>query len=250
MRVLAIDTSTEALSIALCTERGTIERGLEMARGHAEQILPLIDAVLVEADVRLSQLDGIAAGVGPGTFTGVRISVAVAQGLAYGAGLPVVPVTSLEALAFPAIEGGAELVIACLDARMGEVYWGCFARDPAQGLRALGSLQVSPASRVHLPDAGRYRGVGRGFTAYPELAALAGIVSDARSAAALPNAADIARLGALRFAAGQGVDPAELKPEYVRDKVALTEAERRAAMGRSANDRPAKRRPVKRRPVK
>jgi tRNA threonylcarbamoyladenosine biosynthesis protein TsaB len=227
VRVLAIDTSTEVLSIALRTERGTIERGLEMARGHAEQILPLIDAVLGEANVRLTELDGIAAGVGPGTFTGVRISVAVAQGLAYGAGLQVVPITSLEALAFPAIEAGADLVIACLDARMGEVYWGCFARDPAQGLRALGSLQVSPPARVHLPSAGRYRGVGRGFTAYPELGALADL--DARSAAALPNAADMARLGALRFAAGQGLDPADLKPEYVRDKVALTEAERRVA---------------------
>jgi tRNA threonylcarbamoyladenosine biosynthesis protein TsaB len=238
MRVLAIDTSTEALSIALCTESGTIERGLEMARGHAEQILPLIDAVLVEANLRLPELDGIAAGVGPGTFTGVRISVAVAQGLAYGAGLPVVPVTSLEALAFPAIEAGAELVIACLDARMGEVYWGCFARDPALGLRALGCLQVSPPARVHLPGAGRYRGVGRGFAAYPELAALADL--DARSATALPNAADIARLGALRLAAGQGLDPADLKPEYVRDKVALTEAERRAANDRALKDRPAK----------
>ena len=238
MRVLAIDTSTEALSIALCTERGTIERGLEMARGHAEQILPLIDAVLVEANVRLSELDGIAAGVGPGTFTGVRISVAVAQGLAYGAGLPVVPVTSLEALAFPAIEAGAELVIACLDARMGEVYWGCFACDPAQGLIVLGSLQVAPAARVRLPSAGHYRGVGRGFTAYPELAALLGITLDARAAAALPNAADMARLGALRLAAGEGVDPADIKPEYVRDKVALTEEERRAARGRTAKGGP------------
>jgi tRNA threonylcarbamoyladenosine biosynthesis protein TsaB len=227
MRVLAFDTSTEALSVALRTEQGTIERGMEMARGHAEQILPLIDAVLGEADVRLSQLDGIAAGVGPGTFTGVRISVAVAQGLAYGAGLPVVPVTSLEALAFPAIEAGAERVIACLDARMGELYWGCFAPDPVQGLRALGSLQVAPAGRICLPSVGRYRGIGRGFTAYPELAALADL--DAGSAAALPNAADMARLGALRFAAGAGLDPGDLKPEYVRDKVALTEAERRAA---------------------
>ena len=234
MRVLAIETSTEALSIALRTEQGTLERGLEMARGHAEQILSLIDAVLGEAGVCLSQLDGIAAGVGPGSFTGVRISVAVAQGLCFGAGLPVVPVTSLEALAFPAIETGADRVIACLDARMGEIYWGCFAADPARGVRALGSLQVAPAGRVRLPSADRYRGVGRGFTAYPELASLPGIEVDARSVAALPNAADMARLGALRLAAGEGVDPAELKPEYVRDKVALTEAERRAATGRAA----------------
>jgi tRNA threonylcarbamoyladenosine biosynthesis protein TsaB len=229
MRVLGIDSSTEALSVALCTEQGTLERGVETARGHAEQILSLIDALLAEAGVRLSQLDGIAAGVGPGSFTGVRISVAVAQGLAYGAGLPVAPITSLEALAFAAIEGGAERVIACLDARMGEIYWGCFIADAARRLRALGALQVTAASRVRLPSADRYRGVGRGFTAYPELAALAGITLDARSVAMLPNAADMARLGSLRLAAGEGLDPAEVKPEYVRDKVAQTEAERLAS---------------------
>jgi tRNA threonylcarbamoyladenosine biosynthesis protein TsaB len=228
MRILAIDTSTEALSVALRTEHGTLERGLSTPRGHAAQVLSLIDAVLGEAGARLSQLDGIAAGIGPGSFTGVRISVAVAQGLGFGAGLPVAPITSLEALAFPAIESGAERVIACLDARMGEIYWGCFSVDSVRGLRALGPLQVAPASRVRLPSADRYRGVGRGFTAYPELAALAGVELDPRSAAMLPNAADMARLGALRLVAGEGVDPAELKPEYVRDKVAQTEAERLA----------------------
>ena len=143
--------------------------------------------------------------------------------------MPVVPVTSLEALAFPAIEGGAARVIACLDARMGEIYWGCFTPDRKRGLRTLGRLEVTAANRVRLPSADRYRGVGRGFTAYPELAALPGIDVEARSAAALPNAADMARLGALRLAAGEGVDPADIRPEYVRDKVALTEAERRVA---------------------
>jgi tRNA threonylcarbamoyladenosine biosynthesis protein TsaB len=199
--------------------------------------------------VRLSQLDGIAAGVGPGSFTGVRISVAVAQGLSFGAGLPVVPVTSLEALAYPAIESGAERVMACLDARMGEIYWGCFASDPVRGLCALGALQVAAAALVRLPGGGPYRGVGRGFTAYAELAALPGVVLDARSAAALPNAADIARLGALRLAAGEGVDPADLKPEYVRDKVALTEAERRPSERLAAELLAAKRRPAKPRPA-
>jgi tRNA threonylcarbamoyladenosine biosynthesis protein TsaB len=229
MRVLAFDTSTDALSVALRIGESTIERGLEMARGHAEQILSLIDAVLDEAGVRLAELDGLAAGVGPGSFTGVRISVAVAQGLSFGANLRVVPVTSLEALAFPAIEAGADRVIACLDARMGEVYWGCFGADPMRGLRALGALQVSTADRVSLPGAERYRGVGRGFTAYPELGVLARVEVDPRAAAALPNAADMAKLGEFRLAAGEGLDPAELKPEYVRNKVALTEAERRAA---------------------
>jgi tRNA threonylcarbamoyladenosine biosynthesis protein TsaB len=164
----------------------------------------------------------------------VRISVAVAQGLAYGAGLPVVPITSLEALAFPAIESGAARVIACLDARMGEIYWGCFAADPLRGLRALAALEVTPADRVRLPSRERYRGVGRGFAAYPELAALAGIDVESCAAQALPNAADMARLGALRIAAGEGVDPADLKPEYVRDKVALTEAERGVLKSRPA----------------
>ena len=238
MRVLAIDTSTEALSVALRNDQSTIERNLETARGHAEQILSLIDAVLGEAGVQLSQLDGIAAGVGPGSFTGVRISVAVAQGLSFGAGVPVVPVTSLEALAFPVIESGADRVIACLDARMGEVYWGCFAADPARGLTPLGPLQVTAAGRVSLPSADGYRGVGRGFAAYPELAVLAGVEADERAMAALPNAADMARLGALRLAAGEGVDPADIKPEYVRDKVALTEEERRAARGRTAKGGP------------
>jgi len=202
MRVLAIDTSTEALSVALRNDQSTIERSLETARGHAEQILSLIDAVLGEAGVQL------------------------------------VPVTSLEALAFPVIESGADRVIACLDARMGEVYWGCFAADPARGLTPLGPLQVTAAGRVSLPSADGYRGVGRGFAAYPELAVLAGVEADERAMAALPNAADMARLGALRLAAGEGVDPADIKPEYVRDKVALTEEERRAARGRTAKGGP------------
>ncbi len=229
MRVLALDTSTETLSVALRTEEGTIDRRHETARGHAEHILPLVHALLEEAGVSLSQLDGIAAGVGPGSFTGVRMSLAVAQGLAFGAGLPVVPVTSLEALAFQAIAAGADRVLACLDARMGEVYWGCFAPDPASSIRMLGTLQVGAAAGVRLPAGERYRGIGAGFAAYPELIALRGLEIDARAAAALPSAVEMARLGMLRLEAGLGLDPADLTPQYVRDKVALTEAERRAA---------------------
>ena len=126
--------------------------------------------------MRLSQLDGIAAGVGPGSFTGVRISVAVAQGLAFGAGLPVVPVTSLEALAFQAIEAGADRVLACLDARMGEVYWGCFAADAGAGPATRSDLCKSRRPRAcacRAPTA--IEGIGRGFAAYPELAALPGL---------------------------------------------------------------------------
>src|SRR5208282_976178 len=111
----------------------------------------MVDAVLAEAAVSLSMLDGIAASVGPGAFTGVRISVAVAQGLAFGAGLPVIPVTTLEALAWQVLRQGAGHALACLDARMGEVYWGCFAAEPRRGVAATGAPTVGPPGNVVLP---------------------------------------------------------------------------------------------------
>lgn len=247
MRVLAMDTATEACSVALVTDAGVIGRYAELGRGHAEQILAMVSAVLGEAGIPLGRLDGIAAGIGPGSFTGVRISVSVAQGLAFGAGLPVIPLTSLETLAWraigeepatgtgsaigagPAIGAGAGQALACLDARMGEVYWGCFATHRVQGVALLGSLQVGPPATVRWAGAATYRGIGRGFAAYRELGGLAGLELAPRDADALPDAHDMARLGVLRLLAGAGLDPAELKPQYVRDKVAFTEAERLAS---------------------
>jgi len=229
MRVLALDTATEACSVALVIDTGVIGRYAEVGHGHAEQILGMVSAVLGEAGIPLGGLDGIAAGIGPGSFTGVRISVSVAQGLAFGAGLPVIPLTSLETLAWRALGAGDGQALACLDARMGEVYWGCFAADRVQGVALLRSLRVGPAAAVRWTGAVPYRGIGRGFGAYPELAGLPGLVLAPRDAEALPDARDMARLGALRLAAGAGLDPAELKPRYVRDKVALTEAERLAS---------------------
>ena len=230
MRVLALDTATEACSVALLDGSSLIGRYEEPGRGHAAQILGMVDAVLAQAGVSLSMLDGIAASIGPGAFTGVRISVAAAQGLAFGAGLRVVGVSTLEALAMRALDDGAGGVLACLDARMGEVYWGCYAADPRIGVRAFAPPRVGAAGSVHLPAAragsSAWRGIGRGFAAYPELGRLAGLTVDPADAAALPNARDMARLGALRLSAGEGVDPAGLEPLYLRDKVALTEAER------------------------
>jgi tRNA threonylcarbamoyladenosine biosynthesis protein TsaB len=229
MRVLALDTSTEACSVALLTNAGIISRFDEVGRAHAERILSMVDAVLREAQLRLVDLDGIAAGVGPGAFTGVRISVAVAQGLAFGAGLPVVPVTTLEALALQAIQKGARHVLACLDARMGEVYWGCFVPHATHAIAASGPLRVGPAADVSVPDAASYRGIGRGFAAYPQLAAIPGLELDSRDSHALPDARKMARIGAVRLGAGGGIDAADLTPQYVRDKVALTERERGVA---------------------
>jgi tRNA threonylcarbamoyladenosine biosynthesis protein TsaB len=236
MRMLALDTATEACSVALLTDGGLIGQFAEVGRGHAEQILDMVNAVLAEAGVTLSMLDGIAASIGPGSFTGVRISVAVAQGLAFGAGLPVVQVTTLEALALKVMHDGRAHALACLDARMGEVYWGCFSADAARALVASCAPGVGPAADVRLPGPGLYHGIGRGFAAYPLLAALPGLILGEGDSQALPDARDMARLGALRLLAGEGMDPADLQPRYLRDKVAMTESER-AAHGQAAAGR-------------
>ena len=226
MRVLAVDTATEACSVALLSGDEVICRFAEGGLAHAQQVLGMVEAVLAEAEVSLSMLDGIAASIGPGAFTGVRISVAVAQGLAFGAGLRGAPVTTLEALAFQTLQRGTGQALACLDARMGEVYWGCFAADLTRGLGWICPARVGPPESVVLPGPGAYRGIGRGFGAYPALAALPGLTLDPKDSQALPNAREIATLGALRLALEEGLDPADLSPLYLRDKVALTEAER------------------------
>jgi tRNA threonylcarbamoyladenosine biosynthesis protein TsaB len=228
MRVLAVDTATEASSVALLSGDELICRFAEGGVPHTQQILGMVEAVLAEAQVSLSMLDGIAASIGPGAFTGVRISVAVAQGLAFGAGLPVAPVSTLEALAFQVIRSGAAHALACLDARMGEVYWGCFAADRTRGLGWSCPPSVGPPASVALPAPGPYRGIGRGFDAYPALAALPGLELRPEDSRALPSAREFARLGALRLQLAEGLDPAEVSPLYLRDKVALTEAERAA----------------------
>ena len=228
MRILALDAATEACSVALLANGGIISRTIGSGKGHAVKILSLAEELMAEAQVSLSMLDGVAASIGPGAFTGVRISVAVAQGLAFGADLKVVAVTTLEALALQVLEDPDRRALACLDARMGEVYWGCFAWDAARGVIQSGPLRVGPPGSVSLDPSGQYWGVGRGFSAYPELARLPGVTTDAARSAALPNAREIARLGALRLAAGEALDAADLKPLYLRDKVAFTEAERAA----------------------
>jgi tRNA threonylcarbamoyladenosine biosynthesis protein TsaB len=241
-RVLAVDAATEVCSVALLCDGDVRVRSIEAGRGHAQQLLAMVTELLAEAQISWSMLNGIAASIGPGAFTGVRISVSVAQGLAFGAGLPVVPVTTLEAMALQVLERDSDRAIACLDARMGEVYWACFAADAARGLIAAGAPRVGPPDSVVLPGTGGWpgggaageaagvgvRGIGRGFSAYPDLAERLGVQLDEQGSRALPNAREIALLGARRLIAGGGLDPAQLQPLYLRDKVALTEEERAA----------------------
>jgi tRNA threonylcarbamoyladenosine biosynthesis protein TsaB len=231
MRILAIDTTTEACSAALLVGDTIFARCEEPGRGHSDRILGMVDEVLAEAGIALSALDGIAAGIGPGAFTGVRISIAVAQGLAFGAALPVVPISGLEALAFARMQRGAAGVLACLDARMAEVYWGCYRASPQLGLVASAAAAVGSPASVRLPaealvPGGAYFGIGRGLAAYPQLLNLPGLKCDPGDQRALPDARAMAHLGAVRLGAGEGVDPGALTPLYLRDNVALTEAQR------------------------
>ena len=226
MRVLALDAATEACSVALQWDEQLIERAQISGKAHSQTLLAMARELLAEAGLELGALDGIVAGIGPGAFTGVRITVSVAQGLAYGAGLPTVGVTTLEALAIQAFAGGSARALACLDARMGEVYWGCFAQPSHGGVEPTTVARVGPPGGVTLPGPEQHAGIGRGFAAYPALGGLPGISLTPEAAMALPRARDFARLGVLRFRLGQGMDPAQLQPLYLRDKVAFTEAER------------------------
>ncbi len=213
--------------MALLDLDASIGRSEELGKGHAERIVGMVDQVLAEAGYPLASLDAIAASIGPGAFTGVRITVAVAQGLAFGAGLPVAPVCSLEALAYAAVLRGASHVLACLDARMQELYFAAYRADALRGLVALSEPALGPPAQVRPPEGAAYRGIGRGFAAYPGLAESAGVEVASCDLRALPNAREIARLGRIRFESGAMVDPADLAPLYLRNKVALTEAERR-----------------------
>jgi tRNA threonylcarbamoyladenosine biosynthesis protein TsaB len=223
MRILALDTATPACSAALLTDGIAISRELETERGHAEHILLMIDEVLVQGRAALKEVDALAFGRGPGAFTGVRLAASVAQGLAFGARLPVVPVSDLAAVAQRALDLDRRIdhVLVCNDARMQEVYWACFDRD-TNGLASLtGAEHVSGGSTIELPAQwrGLIGGAGRGFRVYPEIRAalelkLVGIQEDL-----LPRALEIARLALPEVLAGRLRRAEEAIPVYVRDDV-------------------------------
>jgi tRNA threonylcarbamoyladenosine biosynthesis protein TsaB len=171
VKVLAIDTATENCSAALLIDGNVRSREIEMERGHAERILPMVDDLLSEAGITLQDLDAIAFGRGPGSFTGVRLAVTVTQGLAFGADLGVVPVSDLRAVAQRAFDSDATLTraLVCNDARMREVYWACYERGGDGLARLEGEERVSKPSEVKLPEEwSTATAVGRGFIAYAD----------------------------------------------------------------------------------
>ena len=214
-----------------------------MPRGHAERILPMVDALLAEGHLGLSDLNAIAFGRGPGSFTGVRLAATVTQGLAFGAGLGVVPVSDLRAVA-QRIFGGlptadpdpsSARVLVCNDARMSEVYWACFERGDDGLARLEGEEHVSKPTAVRLPQSWTTAtAAGRGFVAYAEAlraavpSAFSGLPASSALAPAsassaiqfLPRATEIALLAVAEVASGRLLPPEAAIPTYLRDNVA------------------------------
>lgn len=236
MKILALDTATEACSVALWIDGSVSAHAIELTQGHAQRILAMIDALLAAHALPLGGLDAIAAGRGPGGFTGVRLAVSVAQGLALGADLPTVGISNLAAVAQAALvrDAAASAVLVCNDARMKEVYTALYRRG-REGLAALdGAERVASPDAVMLPAHGataapgvatarvpRIVGAGRGFRAYPGLADRMRGQLVSIDDTVLPGAGEIAILAAAAVRAGEVVAPELLQPVYLRDNVAI-----------------------------
>jgi len=230
MKLLAFETATEACSVALYLDGEVRERFGVAPRRHAELALPWADALLAEAGVARTQLDAVAVGRGPGAFTGVRLAIALAQGIALALDRPVVPVSTLAVLATGAPVHGPARILAAIDARMGEVYAGAFQRE-GDALVALDAERVLAPDAIDPPPGheGQWQGVGTGFAASDGLLARRlGPILERVDPAALPRAADLARLAAVVFARGGALAPERVEPAYLRDNVALTLVEQQA----------------------
>jgi tRNA threonylcarbamoyladenosine biosynthesis protein TsaB len=222
MKLLAIDTSTDRCSVALSLDGVVTDRAVVTPRGHADLVLPMVDELLSESGVNLNQLDAIAYGRGPGSFTGIRITVSVVQGLAFGAHLPTIGISDLAAVAFAAAES-AGLVLAAMDARMGEVYWAIYKCDAskresgAATALLVGDEHVSPPSDV-VADMAIGVVAGSALAAYPELAER---FSTAKLRPGdLPHARSLLLLAETEFRAGRYGPAQEAQPVYLRDRVA------------------------------
>jgi tRNA threonylcarbamoyladenosine biosynthesis protein TsaB len=221
MKLLAIDTATEHCSVAILADGKNWSRGVPTARSHADMILSMIDEVLRTATLTLEQIEGLAFGRGPGSFTGVRIAVSVIQGLALARELQVAAVSNLAAVAQQAattreLPAGANILV-CMDARMVEVYWAQY-RVTANGLVELvGEEQVSPPGLVNVDTASLAVGVGTGWRAYPQL--LGSYPALQIDDSMLPRALEIGQLGMVEFGANRATKAALAQPVYLRDQV-------------------------------
>jgi tRNA threonylcarbamoyladenosine biosynthesis protein TsaB len=227
MKLLAVETATHACSAALYLD-GQIQQRFEVApQQHTKLILPMIDSLMNEAGLKPQQLDGLAFSRGPGSFTGVRIATGIIQGIAFGADLPVVPVSTLAALAQDFFNHHQEtLAFTAMDARMGEIFWGVYEKNSSGFAQLLGEEAVTPADAIIFPQRIGV-GIGSGWQVYqPELSAQLGALLQSYQTDNLPQATTIAQLGAWGLQNNQGVAAENAMPVYLRDKVAKKESER------------------------
>ncbi|QLF92155.1 tRNA (adenosine(37)-N6)-threonylcarbamoyltransferase complex dimerization subunit type 1 TsaB [Pseudomonas sp. ABC1] len=222
--LLALDTATEACSVALLHAGRVTSRYEVIPRLHAKRLLPMVRELLDEAGVPLTAVDAIAFGRGPGAFTGVRIAVGVVQGLAFALERPVLPISTLAVLAQRALrEHGARQVAAAIDARMDELYWGCFVeREGEMGLAGLEA--VLPPEHVTLPraSAGEWFGAGTGWG----LASRIPVSVQGSDASMLPHAEDLLTLARFAWARGEALEADQAQPVYLRDNVATVKQQK------------------------
>ena len=225
MKILALETSVDPGSVALWLDGAVLAQTCPGHLSNSAALLPVAEDLLRTQGLGLADLEGVAFGLGPGSFTGLRVACGVAQGLALARNLPLLGVGSLAAMA--AASGGRR-VLAALDARMGEVYFGVFVDGRQQG-----EIGVFAPEAVPLPPSSGWLACGNGLAAYPLLRErLTALVDDWRPDV-LPHAEAVLRLAAPRLERGERLDPADAVPFYVRDKVARTVAERLAQGGRA-----------------
>lgn len=223
MRILAIDTATEACSVAL-SDNGSTHAHFELCpREHTQRILPMVQDMLTAGGLSLEQLDVLAFGRGPGSFTGVRIGIGIAQGLALGANLPLTGVSTLATMAQGAWrKTGATRVLAAIDARMGEVYWAEYQRDEQgiwHGEETEAVLKPDVVSERLRQLEGSWATVGTGWPAWPEMANDSGLtLTDGE--VLLPAAEDMLPLAQQQFSAGRNVAVEHAEPVYLRNEVA------------------------------
>jgi tRNA threonylcarbamoyladenosine biosynthesis protein TsaB len=223
VNLVALETSTEYCSLAVSRGARMYERSFHAGHRHSELVLPALRQLLQQAALDMQAIEGIAYGAGPGSFTGLRIACGIAQGLSLARNLPVAGIGTLLALAE---NSGADKVIACLDARMGEVYHAAYRKSGGDWIEMHAPALYQPDG-VPQVEGADWVGCGSGFLVHR--AALVQCYADSISridADAVPNAAAMLRLARAVFAAGQGVDAAAAAPHYVRDKVALKSSER------------------------
>lgn len=218
MKLLAIDTAGPTCGVGLLIDGAIQESVHDEPRAHARVVLSQVEKLLANADLPLGGLDAVAFGQGPGSFTGLRIAAGVAQGLALGADLPVIPVSSLAALALAAHrESGASRVLPALDARMGEAYWGAYRIGGDDLPVAKTADRISMPGDVRVPDPGDWVGVGSAWAVWPELGG-AGVRLRYPDIGSQP--ADLLRLASRAWKAGETVDAASALPVYLRNQVA------------------------------